>query len=631
MVEAILAPRRALALNAASRTLVTLPVDLDPQAASITVRIPRPTSANPLAWGATGRIRVRLCVEHDGVLHTCEGGTRGGVMRDNRPGRGGAEIPEYSLTWNLPTGFFAQGNEPKEMWPAIANRRWGETAKASYRAWVEVERLAGSIAAEVEVRAAIEPAPPLEYHSSVAYQNSSSVVEDIGGDMATSLSYDAGAGSDRAALIWASACRDSAPTSISLTFNSSTPSTSAWEVAETNTRQKAMVVLDSEIGSGAKTVACAGSGGSGSIYGTHLHIASFTGVHQTTPLGTAQTTSGATGTSISVTVASPATDSVVVDGLWAATQGGTAPTIGASQTQRQGTSANGSIEAGRTSTQAGADGGVMSWTKGSSNWNYVYGAIELKAAGGTAYTQTLTGGVTPAGALVKRDNKLASGAVTPAGALRKQASKLAAGVVTPAGALRKTAAKLVSGAVTPAGALVRQAGKVLSGAAASSGALVRSVAQLVGGAVAPAGGLSKSVSKPLAGSAAPAGALANVRAVLLTLSGGITPAGALTRQAAKVVSGTVTSAGALTRAVSLVRAGVVAPAGAVAKSVSKLLSGTIASIVGALSNVLSGAVSVRGQVVVRDEPTATASLDDAAVWEATVSDELAFGAEVRDE
>lgn len=379
MVEAILAPRRALALNAGSRTLVTLPVDLDPQAASITVSIPRPTSANPLAWGATGRIKVRLCVEHDGVLHTCEGGTRGGVMRDNRPGRGGAEIPEYSLTWNLPTGFFAQGNEPKELWPTIVNRRWGETAKSSYRAWVEVERLAGSIAAEVEVRAAIEPAPSLEYHSSVAYQNATSAGEAAGGDMAVSVSFDAGAGTDRVAFVFGAVSRDTRPTSASVTYAGSI-SQDLGDVTNTFWRGAGGLAWDALIGSGAQTVAFSASGGSGTIYESYVGVISVTGAHQTTH-GTVATNGADTGTALTCNLpSSPASDSLAVVGWTYSVDGGGAGTTGTDQTQRTSQSLNFGWARGYWETQPGTAGTALTHTKANSNWEWVAMSIELKAA-----------------------------------------------------------------------------------------------------------------------------------------------------------------------------------------------------------------------------------------------------------
>ena len=391
-----LVPQRALALNNQSRTFATLPVELDPQTASLTVRIPRPTTANPLAWGSTGRLRVRIVVDCDGVIHTCQGSTRGGVVTDNRRGREGTEATEYSLTWNLPTGFFQKGNEPREQWASFRNKRWGETAKAPLRAWVELDRTAGAIASQVELVADVEPAPPQEYHSSVAYQNAASAYEAEGGDMALSLSFDAGAGTDRVAFVFGTTSRDGIPTSAAVTYDGSI-SSDLGDVTNTYWRGAGGLAWDSLIGSGAKTVAFSGSGGSGTTYATHLNVISVTGAHQTTH-GTVGTSGADSGTALSITVpGTPASDSLIVD-AWAYVLdvSNTIATVGANQISRIALGGGSRTQHQVGSTQSGADGAVMSWTKAATNYEYVGMAIELKAAagGGTTtrrYSLSLTG------------------------------------------------------------------------------------------------------------------------------------------------------------------------------------------------------------------------------------------------
>ncbi len=388
-----LVPQRALALNAATRTLATLPVELDPQTASLTVRIPRPTTANPMAWGSTGRLRVRIVVDCDGVIHTCQGSTKGGVITDNRRGREGTEIPEYSLTWNLPTGFFQKGNEPREQWASFRNKRWGETSKTPLRAWVELDRTAGAVASQVELVADVEPAPAQEYHSSVAYQNAASALEAASGDMAVSVSFDAGAGTDRVAFVFGSTSRDTRPTGAAVTYDGSI-SSDLGDVTNTYWRGAGGLAWDSLIGSGAKTVGFTGSGGSGSIYESYVGVISVTGAHQTTH-GTAATNGADTGTALTCNLpSSPASDSLAVAAWTYVVFGGSAGTTGADQTVR--TSQGSAQPRGYWETQPGTAGTALTHTKSHTDYEWVAMSIELKAAagGGTTtrrYSLSLTG------------------------------------------------------------------------------------------------------------------------------------------------------------------------------------------------------------------------------------------------
>lgn len=90
------------------------------------------------------------------------------------------------------------------------------------------------------------------------------------------------------------------------------------------------------------------------------HIYSISGAHQTTPLGTPAQATG-TVSPITVTVGSVGATDLVVDGF-TAEDGGSGYAVGANQTLRSlDTTASSSMHTG-TSTQSGADGGVMSWT-----------------------------------------------------------------------------------------------------------------------------------------------------------------------------------------------------------------------------------------------------------------------------
>jgi hypothetical protein len=201
--------------------------------------------------------------------------------------------------------------------------------------------------------------------------------------------------------------------------------------------------------------------------------------------------------------------------------------------------------------------------------------------GGTTFTQTLSGSITPAGALVKQTAKRVTGTITPAGALVKAVSKPLAGSITPAGAITNLRLKLLalSGSITPAGALVKAVTKPLAGS------------------ITPAGALRKAVSKNLAGSITPSGTIANVRAKLLALSGSIAPAGALRLQTAKALSGALSPSGALSKATSKRVTGTITPAGAVAKSTAKALAGAITPAGGlrkAITKLLGGLITPSG-------------------------------------
>jgi hypothetical protein len=106
---------------------------------------------------------------------------------------------------------------------------------------------------------------------------------------------------------------------------------------------------------------------------------SFTGVDQTTPLGTAVTATD-TSTTPSVTVTDLTADDFVVDILGIAHSG--TLTVGANQTQRSNAVAGGYYKRG-SSTQDGTDGGVMSWSNSTSQ-AWAIGAVPIKAVAAAA-------------------------------------------------------------------------------------------------------------------------------------------------------------------------------------------------------------------------------------------------------
>lgn len=113
-----------------------------------------------------------------------------------------------------------------------------------------------------------------------------------------------------------------------------------------------------------------------------LAVISMTGVDQTTPVGTPATSTTTTNTP-SVTVGSVGSEDLLCDIVHGA---GFSPisTAGANQTERTQEAFLSSVHAA-TSTQSGADGGVMSWTV-DSDFGSLLGAVAFKpvAAGGAA-------------------------------------------------------------------------------------------------------------------------------------------------------------------------------------------------------------------------------------------------------
>lgn len=365
----------------------------DPQTATLTLHVAKPTEddlgfgteggdpvgVSNVVWSSETQIRTTIHLEAGREAHKVTSTSHGGPVIARRRYKLPVQHLESGLTWTLPHGF----GERRTGFP----ERIGQN-RAACSAWVEIECLHGpGLKSAVSLEAGTGKPSYVQHHSSVGYQNSSSVSEVSGGDGQLSLSFTAGVGTDRVAFVFGGTSRDTRPTAASVTFAGGIDQ-DLGDATNTFWRGAGGLAWDTRISSGAQTVAFASSGGSGSQYSTLLAVISVTGAHQTTH-GTAVTAGADSGTALSITVSSPAADSLVVD-IWTWVQdSATDPVAGASQTPRSSSFAD---EAGNvegwvvTSTQAGADGGVMTWTKAASDWEYVGMAIELKAAaaaGGT--------------------------------------------------------------------------------------------------------------------------------------------------------------------------------------------------------------------------------------------------------
>ena len=234
----------------------------------------------------------------------------------------------------------------------------------------------------------------------------------------------------------------------------------------------------------------------------------------------------------------------------------------------------------------------------------MYGVVAtFKKAGGTAYNQSASGGITPIGDLLKQPAKVVAGSISPSGAVAKITSKSFAGTLTPSGALTTARIFLIA----------------LAGTLTSAGALVKDTAKALAGSLAPGGELSKLTSKSFAGTLTSSGALASVRTFVIALAGTLTSAGTLIKQTnksvagtlatsgaviketAKSFAGTLTSSGALTsvRTFVIALAGTLTSAGALIKQTNKSVAGTLTSsgtITRLISKLLSGILTSSGTI-----------------------------------
>ena len=366
---ASLFPRQRLTIAATAGRIVLPPLVILPQTSHIEVRIPRPTTLDPRAFGNADRMQVAIIIEVDGEEFRCDGQVTGGI----RVGRGG-ELPEYTLRYGLPYGFF----DVKEGFPV----RLGERAKSLYRARVEITSRDGSIDSDIEVLGFDAPAPQVAFHSSVAFDAVTSARETVS-DGVLSLSHTS-TGSDRGVFVGnGNSGATGGVLSTSVTYGGESM-VEMWDALFGS--------FGGHAGYRFHNQATASQTVTSTVPGTPdehaLGVISMTGVDQTTPVGTPVSATGTTSPA-TVTVGSVSADDMVVDSMY--TLFGGAPSIGADQTQRYAEDLIGS--AGdeiylKGSTQPGSAGGVMSWSNdGTADWGI--GAVAFKPAAGGAVQQFL--------------------------------------------------------------------------------------------------------------------------------------------------------------------------------------------------------------------------------------------------
>lgn len=229
-------------------------------------------------------------------------------------------------------------------------------------------------------------------------------------------------------------------------------------------------------------------------------------------------------------------------------------------------------------------------------------ARRIKAAGGTAFTASLSGSLSMAGAMTRRPAKAFAGSLTSSGALTRAAAKAYAGSFTLAGSLAKQGQKPFTGATTASGALTRQGQKALTGAVTMSGALTRAISKAFVGTTTLAGVLTKKAIKSFAGSVTTSATFAGIKVILKSFSGAITVAGAMTKQTGKSLTGAIASAGAITKACSKAFGGTATLAGALTRKGIKAFAGALTmtgSMTRQCGKALVGAVAAGGVLTKR--------------------------------
>lgn len=329
-----------------------------------------------MSWDATSKLRVTLRFLVDGVEYQTIGTVSGGIREKSS----GIEATEYLLRYR-PTVLFAQRAmdylsmatpDGNGFYTNVPLTRLGELGTI-VQAGLILERLSGSISTTITAALTMDaPAPIIaRHHNSVAFDAATEGFE-LSGDGVLSVSHTA-SGVNRAVFIGSGIRSLDTITATSSASYGGSSATELWDVSMATYFGNAGYSLVAPA-AGVQTVTVNSSDTTPDEQG--ISVISMTGVHQTTPNGTAVTAIG-NSTAPSVTVSAPAADSLVIDNL--ITEAMPRDTVGANQTER--TSPGGTdflFQYG--STQLGSDGGVMSWTlTNASPWRI--GAVEFKAAG----------------------------------------------------------------------------------------------------------------------------------------------------------------------------------------------------------------------------------------------------------
>ena len=344
--------RTLFTLTAVTPSFTTGKVPLDAETANITLRLRRPTTGNPLAWDDSATVRVSIRVFVDGRPFTTTAHFIGGPRTVDGTEVADASVslqPQIEARPDLKPIRRIKGKTYLEL------TRLGETATTEYAVDIAVALLAGASATLdlLGLEQTTTAAPMMEYDHSVAF-NSATSTEASSGTGVLSTTIDPADTSDLAAFASLGQSDDGGDpiTSTSITYGG-TGMAEQWDLTVGSDHNASGYTLaGNNVPTSLQTVTGTASGGTSY---QALGIIVVDGVDQTTPVGTAATTTAAN----TVTVGSVSADDVVVDSVYTVVDPGTA-TAGANQTEQYRQTDPNRIFVG--SSQDGADGGVMSWT-----------------------------------------------------------------------------------------------------------------------------------------------------------------------------------------------------------------------------------------------------------------------------
>jgi hypothetical protein len=198
-------------------------------------------------------------------------------------------------------------------------------------------------------------------------------------------------------------------------------------------------------------------------------------------------------------------------------------------------------------------------------------------SGGTTFTKSVSGSITPAGVLSRSTVKLIAATITAAGVIVRSTLKNIAGTISSTGTIARQTAKNLAGTISSTGAIAKQTSKLLSGTISTTGTLVRQTNKALSGTISSTGTWLRSTSKNIAGTISMTGALATIRVVLKALSGTISATGTLSKQTNKLLAATISATGAISRSTVKNIAGTISSTGTVARQTVKNIAGTISS------------------------------------------------------
>lgn len=372
-----------LLLSTASPVVETVPQTLAATTASITLRLRRPTTGNPLAWDSATVIRLSIIETVDGVDYVHSSQATGGTR--SRRGSPVAEVtktitPQVSARTDGGRTEFVQGGKT-----FLQLTRRGEMAKSAYTVRARFELLQGTAATldllGMEVTEA--PAPTIEYHHSVAF-DSAIDAQDTSTDGVITLTIDPTGTAQLAAFAGSGNSSGGGGRLGSTTYNG-VAMDEKWDEVFNTLYGHAGYVLAGIPSTSVNVVNTLAAAPDEHAFGVMV----FTGVDQTTPAGTAAFSNGS-GTTMSNTVTDALTAGMVVDNLYCESS----PTMGADQTT-QNTENIGGFTFFRQSTQAASVvPATMSWTQASDTWGH--GAIALRPHITAALTGTVTASITEA-------------------------------------------------------------------------------------------------------------------------------------------------------------------------------------------------------------------------------------------